>query len=227
MVILIRSRQNIMLESPHKSKTGSMAPSCAGLQMQASSPIVCMSGVVSSAHDVHRTHLFVTHAPETLFGSLILGGLLVIALANTPALTIDESLGNPKRRGIAAFGDSIIKDPLDRLAMLLQALVEQAKVAEGGRGGECPAGLRRWCWRRMTRDGRIELVVKTNGGEAVLLPYDAVCLAHVGREELIQPILYGPQPLVLVQPANVRLCQGGKKMKRKWLYSDCHVLVQK
>ena len=147
-------------------------------------------------------------------------------MTNTPALTIDESLGNPKRCGIAAFSDSIVKDPLDRLAMLLQALVEQAEMAERGRVGDCPAGLRRWCWRRMAPDRRIELVVKTNGGEAVLLAHDAVRLTHVRREELVQPSLYTPQPLILVKPANVRLCRVGKNEKKR-IYSDCHVLVRK
>jgi hypothetical protein len=39
----------------------------------------------------------------------------------------------------------------------------------------------------------------------MLLSHDAVCLADVGREEFVQPDLYGPQPLILVQPSNVRL----------------------
>jgi hypothetical protein len=39
----------------------------------------------------------------------------------------------------------------------------------------------------------------------VLLTHDAVCLAHVGREELVQPDPYRTQALVLVQPTNVRL----------------------
>lgn len=115
-------------------------------------------------------------------------------MANTPALTIDHSLCDPIGCGIGALGDCIIKDPLDRLAVLLQALVEEAEVADGGRIGECPAVFRWWCWGGMTadtRDGRIELVVRAGGGETVLLSHDAVCLADVGREELVQPDLYG------------------------------------
>ena len=42
-----------------------------------------------------------------------------------------------------------------------------------------------------TRDGRFELVVRAERGETVLLSHDAVCLADVGREELVQPDLYG------------------------------------
>jgi len=66
-------------------------------------------------------------------------------------------------------------------------------MADGGRIGECPAGFRWWRWRRMTGtpDGRIELVVKADGGETVLLSHDAVCLADVRREEHVQPDLYG------------------------------------
>lgn len=114
-------------------------------------------------------------------------------MANTPALTVDYSLCDPKWCGAVVLGDGTIKDPLDRLVVLLQALVEQAKMADGGRIGECPAGFRRRCWRRMTRtrDGRFELVVRAEGGETVLLSHDAVCLADVGREELVQPDLYG------------------------------------
>ena len=81
------------------------------------------------------------------------------------------------------------------LLILLQALVEQAQMADGGRIVECPAGFRWWCRRRMTRtrtpDGRIELVVRADGGETVLLSHDAVCLADVRREQLVQPDLYG------------------------------------
>lgn len=114
-------------------------------------------------------------------------------MANAPALAIDHSLGDPKRCGAGALSDGIIKDPLDRLVVLLQALIEQAKMADGGRIGKCPAGFRWRCWRRMTctRDGRIELVVTADGGETVLLSHDAVCLADVGRKELVQPDLYG------------------------------------
>ena len=42
-----------------------------------------------------------------------------------------------------------------------------------------------------TPDGRLELVVRADGGETVLLPHDAVCLADVRREEPVQPDLYG------------------------------------
>src|SRR6266566_10101533 len=132
MVLLIRvirrSQQNIMLESPHVSKTGSMRPwqpSCAGLRTQASCPVPCMSELVSSAHDWHRTHLIVTHALEALLGSLLLGSLLVVAMADTPTQTVYHSLCDPKRCSIGALGDGIVKDPLDRLVVLLQALVEQ------------------------------------------------------------------------------------------------------
>ena len=41
-----------------------------------------------------------------------------------------------------------------------------------------------------TRDGGIELIVRAERGETVLLSHDAVCLADVGREELVQPDLY-------------------------------------
>jgi hypothetical protein len=39
-------------------------------------------------------------------------------------------------------------------------------------------------------DGRIELVVEAEGGETVLLSHDAICLADVRREELVQPDLH-------------------------------------
>src|SRR5216684_528651 len=130
-------------------------------------------------------YLFVIHAPETLLGRLVLGCPLVVTATNTPALAIDDSLGDPTRCSIVALGDGTIKYPLDRLVVLLQALIEQAKMTDGGRIGECPARLRWWCWRRMTSDGRFELVVRADRGKAVLLADDAVCLAHVGREELV------------------------------------------
>ena len=121
-----------------------------------------MSEFVSSARDWRRTHLFVTHAPETLLGCLVLGRLLVVAMADAPALAVDHGLCDPKRSGIGALGDCIIKDPLNWLVVLLQALVEEAEVADGGRIGERPAGFWWWRWRAMarTRDGRIELVVR-------------------------------------------------------------------
>ncbi len=99
--------------------------------------------------------------PETLLGRLVFGRLFVIATASTPALTIDYSLGDPTRRGTGALGDGTVKDPLDRLVVLLQALVEEAEMALGSRIGGCPAALRWWCRRRMvrTRDGSFELVV--------------------------------------------------------------------
>lgn len=108
-------------------------------------------------------------------------------MADTPAVTVDHSLCDPKRCGIGTLGDCIVKDPLDRFVVLLQALVEQAEMADGGRIGECPAGFWWWRWRAVTRttDGRIELVVRADGGETVLLSHDAVCLADVGREELV------------------------------------------
>jgi hypothetical protein len=60
----------------------------------------------------------------------------------------------------------------------------------------------------------------------VLLANDAVCLANVGREELVQPDLHGPQPLILVQPTNVRLhVQVGNN--QKGYISDCYVLVKR
>jgi len=70
--------------------------------------------------------LIVTHALETLLGRLVLSRLLVVAIPDTPALTVYHSLCDPKRCGIGALGDGIVKDPLDRLVVLLQALVEQA-----------------------------------------------------------------------------------------------------
>ena len=42
-----------------------------------------------------------------------------------------------------------------------------------------------------TPDSRIELVVRADGGETVLLSHDAVCLADIRREEPVQPDLYG------------------------------------
>lgn len=47
-------------------------------------------------------------------------------MADAPALTVHDSLRDPKRCGVGALGDGIVKDPLDRLVVLLQALVEQA-----------------------------------------------------------------------------------------------------
>ena len=45
--------------------------------------------------------------------------------------------------------------------------------------------------RTRTPDGHIELVVRADGGETVLLSHDAVYLADVRREQLVQPDLYG------------------------------------
>ena len=53
-------------------------------------------------------------------------------MADTPALTVYHSLCDPKRCGIGALSDGIVKDPLDRLVVLLQALVEQAEMTDGG-----------------------------------------------------------------------------------------------
>lgn len=55
------------------------------------------------------------------------------------------------------------------------------------------------------RDGCVQFVVGADREKAVLLTHDAVCLAHVGREELVQPDPYRTEALVLVQPTNERL----------------------
>ena len=134
---------------------------------------------------MHWMHHLETHTPEALFGGLVLGGLLSIPTAISPTIAIDESPGGPERRGLGALGDGVIEDPLDGLVKLLQALVEKAEVAKRGRVGEHLAGLWRGRRGRGCRDGRVQLVVKTDGLETVLLAYDAVCFAHVRREEQV------------------------------------------
>lgn len=144
--------------------------------------------------------------PQTLLSGLVFGCLLRVAAAIPPANAIDHRPGGPERSGLGALRDGIVEDPLDRFVMLLQALVEQAEMAKHGGVGEHPAGLWRWRWRRVSgRDGCVQFVVGAGREKAVLLTHDAVCLAHVGREELVQPDPYRTQALVLVQPTNVRL----------------------
>jgi len=138
----------------------------------------------------HRVHYLEAHAPEALFGGLILGGFLSVPAAIPPAIAVNESPGGPERCSLGALGDGIVEDPLDGLVKLLQALVEQAEVAKRGRVGEHHAGLWRGRRGRGRRDGRVQLVVETDGLEAVLLAYDAVRFAHVRHEELVQPNLH-------------------------------------
>lgn len=135
----------------------------------------------------HRVHYLEAHPPEALFGRLILGGLLSVSAAIPPAIAINESPGDPERCSLGALGDGIVEDPLNGLVILLQALVEKAEVTKRGRVGKHRAGLWRGRRGRGRRDGRVQLVVETDGLEAVLLAYDAVCFTHVRREELVQP----------------------------------------
>jgi hypothetical protein len=144
--------------------------------------------------------------PQTLLSCLVLGCLLRVAAAISPANAIDHRPGGPERSGFSALRYGIVEDPLDRFVMLLQALVEQAEMAERGGVGEHPAGLWRWRWRRVSgRDGCVQFVVGADREKAVLLTHDAVCFAHVRREELVQPDPYRTEALVLVQPTDVRL----------------------
>ena len=144
--------------------------------------------------------------PQTLLSGLVLGCLLRVAAAIPPANVVDHRPGSPERSGFGALRDGIVEDPLDRFVILLQALVEQAEMAERAGAGEHPAGLWRWRWRRVSgRDGGVQFVVGADREKAVLLTHDAVCLAHVGREELVQPDPYRTEALVLVQPTNERL----------------------
>lgn len=100
----------------------------------------------------------------------------------SPADPVNESLGGPERRRLGTLGDGVVKDPLDRLVLLLQALVEQAEVAKRGGVGQRPAGLGGRGWRSVGCDGRVQLVVGAEGEQAVLLAHDAVRVAHVRRE---------------------------------------------
>lgn len=140
-----------------------------------------------SAHGRHWTHPLKSHTLETLLGGLVLGGLLGVAAANSPAIAVYEGPCSPERRGFGTLCDGIVEDPLDRFVVLLQALVEQAEMAECGRVGEHLAGLWRWRRRRGSHDGIVQLVVEADGEKAVLLAHDAVRLVHVWREEPVQP----------------------------------------
>ena len=164
-----------------------MAPPGAGLETQASIPVLDASVPKCNVQGVHWVHHLETHAPEALFGSLVLGGLLSVPAAISPAIAVDESPGGPEWRGLGALGDGIVEDPLDGLVELLQALVEQAEVTERGRVGEHLAGLWRGGRGRGSCDGRVQLIVGAGRLEAVLLAYDTVRFAHVRREELVQP----------------------------------------
>lgn len=137
------------------------------------------------------TYLHKTHVPETLLGSLVLSRPLGVAAALSQRNAVDESLGGPVGRRLGAVGGSVVKDPLDRLALLLQTLIEQTEVAECGGGGERPAGLGGRRWRCVRHDGGLQLVIGAEGAQAVLLAHDAIRLVNVGPEELFEPSLHG------------------------------------
>ena len=59
----------------------------------------------------------------------------------------------------------------------------------------------------MSRTGSTRSVVKAGRLGIMLLAHHAVRLVHVRREELVQPDLHRPKPLVLVQATDVRLSQ--------------------
>ena len=86
-------------------------------------------------------------------------------MTDTPALTVDYGPCNPIGCSIGALGDYIFTIPLNRLVVLLQALVEQAEVVNGGRIG-CPVGFRWWCRNNKTRR---MLLVRADGKETMLL----------------------------------------------------------
>ena len=95
-----------------------------------------------------------THALETLLSSLVLSRLLSTAATKAPTVAVDEGTGGPERRRLAALRDGVVKDPLDRLVELLQALVEEAEVAERRRRaavGRRPARLGWGCRGRLRR----------------------------------------------------------------------------
>ena len=134
------------------------------------------------------TCLIETHVPEPLLSSLVLSRLLGVATAVAPALAIDLSPGGPDGGGSIALGDGIVEDPLDRLVLLLQALVEQAEVTERGGGHAVDPELRRRRRRRPAcASHRLQLAIDADGRQAVLLTHDAVRLAYVWRKELVQP----------------------------------------
>ena len=152
-----------------------------------------------------QTYLHKTHVPETLLSSLVLSRPLGVATALTPRDAIDESLGGPVGRRLGDVGGSVVKDPLDRLVLLLQTLVKQTEVAEVRDGERRPAGLGGRRWRCMRHDGGLQLVVGAEGAQAVLLAHDAIRLVNVGPEELVEPCLHGNQSLIFVKTPNVRL----------------------
>jgi hypothetical protein len=143
--------------------------------------------------------------PETLLGSLVLGRPFGVAAALTPRDAVDESLGGPVGGRLGAVGGSVIKDPLDRLVLLLQTLVEQTEVTEVRDGERRPAGLGGRRWRCVRHDGGLQLVVGAEGAQAMLLAHDAIRLMNVGPEELAKPCLHGNQSLIFVKTPNVRL----------------------
>jgi len=134
------------------------------------------------------------HALETLFGSLVLGRLLCAPTAISPAIAVDNQLYSPER--YIVLDDGVVEFPLDPPVTLLQIHVELAEVVGGHLGPR----------RRGSLTGSIRHVVRASR-LAMLLAHDTIRLVHVRREELVQPDLHRPQPLVLVQPTDVRLSQ--------------------
>ena len=128
-------------------------------------------------------HHLGTHARETLFGGLVLGRLLRAPTAISPEIAVDDELYGPAR--YVVLDDNVVEFPLGPLVALLQKHVQWSEVIGGHLGTS-------------TRP-----VVKAN----MLLAHDAIRLMHVRREELVQPDLHHPLPLVLVQATDVRLSQ--------------------
>ena len=135
-------------------------------------------------------------------------------MAITPAIAVDEEFHGPKR--YVVLGDGIAEDPLDLLVIRLQTHVELPEGGEHGRLDGHHGGIDGHHggigWHRG--------IIKANWFGIMLLAHHAERLVHVRREELVQPDLHRPKPLILVQAPDVRLSQEQTNINQKSEHPD-------